>query len=254
MAILAFLTVFDPENFLNFEITSDRSVIFYITILGAIWSVSRNTITQEYHVFDPEETLKELYEYTHYLPKEWEGRYHKEEIKLEFCKLYNLRIVILLRELTSLMITPFVLWFSLPSSAGRIVDFFRDNSEYVDGLGYVCKYAMFNMKNIDGEDTHSMDGDSLTKKIAVNGSHTLNSKRRSKFTAEDHSDKDLANNKMLQSYVYFMDDYSNSENLTGKYQLPAKKAIRIMKAIHFSTISILGESNFSQVKSRSYLE
>lgn len=223
VAILAFLTVFDPENFLNFEITSDRSVIFYITILGAIWSVSRNTITQEYHVFDPEETLKELYEYTHYLPKEWEGRYHKEEIKLEFCKLYNLRIVILLRELTSLMITPFVLWFSLPSSAGRIVDFFRDNSEYVDGLGYVCKYAMFNMKNIDGEDTHSMDGDSLTKKIAVNGSHTLNSKRRSKFTAEDHSDKDLANNKMLQSYVYFMDDYSNSENLTGKYQLPAKK-------------------------------
>ncbi|CAI4057312.1 autophagy protein ATG9 SKDI_04G0950 [Saccharomyces kudriavzevii IFO 1802] len=224
VAILAFLTVFDPENFLNFEITSDRPVIFYITILGAIWSVSRNTITQEYHVFDPEETLKELYEYTHYLPKEWEGRYHKEEIKLQFCKLYNLRIVILLRELTSLMITPFVLWFSLPSSAGKIVDFFRENSEYVDGLGYVCKYAMFNVKDLGSKDTGRSEENDLTKTTAMNGNKTFNSKRKRKVTTEDHGDKDMANNKMLQSYVYFMDDYSNSENLTGKYQLPIKRA------------------------------
>ncbi|EJS44410.1 atg9p [Saccharomyces arboricola H-6] len=226
VAILAFLTVFDPENFLNFEITSDRSVIFYITILGAIWSVSRNTITQEYHVFDPEETLKELYEYTHYLPKEWEGRYHKEEIKLEFCKLYNLRIVILLRELTSLMITPFVLWFSLPSSAGKIVDFFRENSEYVDGLGYVCKYAMFNVKDPDSKDSDSIEEDDLTKKTAMNGNHTSKNRRRRKFGVEDLGDKDMANNKMLQSYVYFMDDYSNNENLTGKYQLPIKRVFQ----------------------------
>lgn len=223
VAILAFLTVFDPENFLNFEISPDRSVIFYITILGAIWSLSRNTIAQEYHVFDPEETLKELYTYTHYLPKEWEGRYHKEEIKLEFCKLYNLRVVILLRELTSLMITPFILWFSLPSSAGKIVDFFRDNSEYVDGLGYVCKYAMFNVKDLASKDTADIKEEDPTKKAYVNGGRTLNDKRKRKFATEDHSDKDTANNKMLQSYVYFMDDYSNSQNLTGKYQLPVKK-------------------------------
>lgn len=93
----------------------------------------------------------------------------------------------------------------------------------MDGLGYVCKYAMFNVKDLASKDTADIKEEDPTKKAYVNGGRTLNDKRKRKFATEDHGDKDTANNKMLQSYVYFMDDYSNSQNLTGKYQLPVKK-------------------------------
>jgi autophagy-related protein 9 len=51
--------------------------------------------------------------------------------------------MIILRELLSVLVAPFILWFSLPKSSEKIVDFFREFSVHVDGLGYVCSFAMF---------------------------------------------------------------------------------------------------------------
>ncbi|CAB4252202.1 similar to Saccharomyces cerevisiae YDL149W ATG9 Transmembrane protein involved in forming Cvt and autophagic vesicles [Maudiozyma barnettii] len=217
-AILALLTIFDSENFLNFEITKDRTVIFYITILGTIWSVSNSAVSNEYNVFDPEETLMELAQYTHYNPDDWKDRYHTEYVKQEFCNLYSLRILILLGELTSMILTPFILWFALPQSAEKIVDFFRESSVYIDGLGYVSKYAMFGVQGRDNIDFQTKStkfkGQNLGKGDISNSLHSL-------------SDEDEVNapalNKMMQSYMYFIDDYENVENITGKYQLPNKR-------------------------------
>lgn len=55
-----------------------------------------------------------------------------------------MKISLFFQELLSVLITPFVLWYSLPNSAAPAVDFFRDFSIHVDGLGYVCSFAMFN--------------------------------------------------------------------------------------------------------------
>ncbi|CAR28755.1 ZYRO0F11264p [Zygosaccharomyces rouxii] len=238
VAILGIFTILDPENFLNFEITHDKTALFYITVLGTIWTVCRSSISDEYNVFDPDETIQDLAAYTHYLPVEWEGRYHTEEVKNEFCKLYNLKIIILLRELASLIMTPFILWFSLPRSADRIVEFFRDNSVYVDGLGYVCKYAMFEIND-------STDTKTRHRKESRRGSRNTRSStkisdlpggRRPSYQDDgsggafgsdesevEDEDRELAVNKMMQSYMYFMDDYENSENALGKHQLPHKK-------------------------------
>ena len=38
---------------------------------------------------------------------------------------------------------PFILWFSLPSSCDNIIDFVREHTVNVDGIGYVCSYAVF---------------------------------------------------------------------------------------------------------------
>lgn len=210
VAILALLALFDPENFLNFEITNDKSVLFYITVLGAIWSVSQGSLSKEYHVFDPEETLKELSTFTHYMPESWKDKYHTEYVKQEFCDLYNLRITILLRELASLITTPFILWFSLPNSAGKIVDFFRESSVYIDGLGYVCKYAVY-------------DGDENAVKKHFQNEDTANGEESAMHENESDSEPDEAVKKMMQSYMYFLDDYENENNMLGKYQIPAKR-------------------------------
>lgn len=215
-AILVLLTIFDSENFLNFEIIGDKTVIFFITILGTIWSICRNAISDKYTIFNPEDTLTELASYTHYMPKEWEGRYHTEEIKNEFCTLYNLKIIILLRELASLVITPFILWFSLPNSAGKIVDFFRESSVYVDGLGYVCKYAVF-------DDIRMKEGNTDTINVSK-GDNDVSEREATTNQPEQvtEEENDVAKNKMMQSYMYFIDDYENDANFVGKYQLPIR--------------------------------
>lgn len=206
VAILATLTIFDPDYFLNFEITNNKSVLFYLTVFGSIWTISHNSVSKEYNVFEPAEKIKQLSGYTHYLPKEWEGKYHTEAVKDDFCKLYNLRFIILLRELASLITTPFILWFSLPKSTEAIIDFFRDSSLYVDGLGYVCKYAMFD--DVTSKNTAKPNG--ITSQIL---DHVDDG-------AIIDSDKERAMNKMMQSFLYFADDYENDDQALGKYQLP----------------------------------
>ena len=57
-----------------------------------------------------------------------------------------MKILIFVQELLSVVLTPFVLWYSLPPCAPAIVEFFRDFTIHVDGLGYVCSYAMFDFK------------------------------------------------------------------------------------------------------------
>ena len=54
--------------------------------------------------------------------------------------------MIFVQELISVILTPFVLWFSLPLCAPAIVDFFREFSVHVDGRGYVCSFAEFNFE------------------------------------------------------------------------------------------------------------
>jgi len=57
-----------------------------------------------------------------------------------------MKILIFVQELISVILTPFVLWFSLPLCAPDIVDFFREFSVHVDGRGYVCSFAEFNFE------------------------------------------------------------------------------------------------------------
>ena len=229
LAILITLTLFDPENSLNFEITPNRTTLFYITLLGTVWTVCHGAISQEYYVYDPEETVIELAKFTHYLPREWRGRYHTEEVKHEFCQLFSLKIVILFKELASIVITPFILWFSLPKSAGKIVDFFRETSVYVDGLGYVCKYAMFQVEKETTTKNSKKAGLPGTGRLPLHREQSPRQDIEGNLAEEsdlnsDEEDSDRAKNaaaeKMLQSYMYFIEDYENSDNMTGKYQLP----------------------------------
>jgi hypothetical protein len=72
--------------------------------------------------------------------------------------------MIFARELLSVILTPFILWYSLPPCALAIVDFFREFTIHVDGLGYVTSFAVFDFKRHgdirvrDNDYTFSMRG------------------------------------------------------------------------------------------------
>jgi autophagy-related protein 9 len=57
-----------------------------------------------------------------------------------------MKAVTFVTELTSVVLTPFILWFALPLCAPAIVDFFREFTVHVDGLGYVCSFAVFDFQ------------------------------------------------------------------------------------------------------------
>lgn len=145
-AILAVASLLDSELFLNFEITKDRTVLFYLGIFGAIWAMTRGMVSEETLVFNPEYALRNVIEYTHYMPDHWQGRLHSFEVKQEFSELYKMKVVIFLEEVMGIITTPMLLLFSLPKCSDQIVDFFREFTIHVDGLGYVCSFAVFDFQ------------------------------------------------------------------------------------------------------------
>jgi len=57
-----------------------------------------------------------------------------------------MKIIVYAQELLSVVLTPFVLWLSLPICAPAIIDFFREFTVHVDSLGYVCSFAVFDFQ------------------------------------------------------------------------------------------------------------
>ncbi|KAF4997055.1 hypothetical protein FDECE_12208 [Fusarium decemcellulare] len=149
-AILAIGSVLDSELFLKFEITKDRPVLFYLGVFGAIWAMTRGMVSEETLVFNPEYALRNVIEYTRYMPDHWQGRLHSFEVKQEFSELYKMKVVIFLEEVMGIITTPMLLLFSLPKCSDQIVDFFREFTIHVDGLGYVCSFAVFDFQKGPG--------------------------------------------------------------------------------------------------------
>lgn len=103
-------------------------------------------IPDDHRVYDTEELIQEVIGYTHYMPDDWRDRLHSQSVHEEFGHLFEMKIMIFFTELMSVILTPFILWFSLPPRSAAIVDFFREFTVHVDGLGYVCSFAVFDFK------------------------------------------------------------------------------------------------------------
>lgn len=164
--VLAIATMVDPDLFLGFEITHDRPAIFYLTLFAGAWAFARGMIPEDNMVFNPEYALRQVIEYTHYEPDRWNGRLHSYEVKSDFSGLYKNKVVIFVEEIVSILIAPLILSISLPRSSDQIVDFFREFTIHVDGLGYVCSFAVFDFKKVPKQPGPSADvrGDYYTTK------------------------------------------------------------------------------------------
>jgi autophagy-related protein 9 len=145
-AVLALMTLFDSELFLGFEITPGRTAFFYFTILGSIWAFAHGQVPEEYEVYDPVKCLNDVLMYTNYKPKHWKNRMHSSEVRAEFSGMYQMRIIIFLEEILSLVVTPWILLRNSGTRCERVIDFFREQTVHVDGIGYQCNFAVFHFK------------------------------------------------------------------------------------------------------------
>ena len=197
VSVLAVASLVDPESFIAFEITPERTVLFYLGVFGTIWAVARGAVPEEHMVFDPETALKEVIGFIQYQPSNWQGQLHSNEVRAEFSQLYKMKLLIFFEEIIGILLTPLVLWFSLPNCSDKVVDFFREFTLHVDGLGYVCSFAVFDFKS----------GGNKAPQTNVGGKQSL----REDYYSTKHD-------KMAASYWGFMDHYANNNARGPQYR------------------------------------
>lgn len=100
--------------------------------------------------------------HTHYLPIAWKGSAHTSYVREQFGQFFQLRAFHLLTELISPITTPLILIFYIRPRALDYVDFFRNFTVSVVGVGDVCSFAQMDIRkhgNPDWQPTHSTIGD-----------------------------------------------------------------------------------------------
>ncbi|XP_054273338.1 autophagy-related protein 9A [Macrosteles quadrilineatus] len=140
LAVLLALTVYD-EDVLTVE-----HVLTAITVLGAIIATFRVFIPDENLVWCPENLMTAVLAQVHYLPDNWRGNAHTSRVRNELSQLFQYKATYLLGELLSPMVTPLVLFFYLRPRALDIVDFFRNFTVEVVGVGDVCSFAQMDVR------------------------------------------------------------------------------------------------------------
>lgn len=260
LAVLVLMALFfedEEHNFWAFEITENRSTLFYISIFGTLWALTsgllntstvtnsaENLNTQGVSFFyDPEASLRYVSQFTHYLPSSWNGRLHTAEVKKEFCELYSLKIIVIFNEILSLILTPFVLWFKVSNSSSAIIDFFREYTIHVDGLGHVCYFAMFNFEEKDKNMMFGMNKKKQRKNAAAKkrDERAKLKEPESDETSDEDSDPGLGafyqDDKMIKSYMYFLESYGTQAREGVPQKLKTSKNARFHKTEPFQSTS-----------------
>lgn len=142
-AIFAILTIF---TVLDKDVLLAEHVLTVIATLGLLIRGCYVFIPDENTVWDPEQLLKQIVSHTHYIPDSWRGKAHTSEVRQKFSQVFQYKAEYVLQELLSPIVTPFLLCFHLRYKSLDIVDFFRNFTVDVVGVGDVCSFAQMDVK------------------------------------------------------------------------------------------------------------
>ncbi|XP_077471937.1 autophagy-related protein 9B [Stigmatopora argus] len=140
LAVLIALTVYDED------VLTVQHILTGITVLGVVITITRSFIPDEHMVWCPEQLLQCMLAHIHYMPDHWRGNANKSETRDEVAQLFQYKAVFILEELLSPIVTPFILIFLLRSKSLEIVDFFRNFTVEVVGVGDICSFAQMDIR------------------------------------------------------------------------------------------------------------
>uniref|UniRef100_A0A1J3KAR0 Autophagy-related protein 9 n=1 Tax=Noccaea caerulescens TaxID=107243 RepID=A0A1J3KAR0_NOCCA len=142
LIIIAFL----EESLLEGHVFG-RNLFWYAAVFGAITAISRAAVSDELLVLNPVGTMTAVVQHTHYMPKRWRGKENKDEVRLELETLFQYTGMMLLEEIASIFITPFLLMFVVPKRVDDILEFIRNYTVDIEGVGNVCSFSAFNFES-----------------------------------------------------------------------------------------------------------
>ena len=139
---LFMLSLFNGATLFNLEISSGRSVFWYIGIFSTLLLVSRSLEIQK-TIFSPKKKMSKLSKFIHYIPEDWVENANSENVKTEVSRLFEYRFIILIKELVGMLLNPILMWFNLDKNVDKIVDFMRNSTHKHPDIGCVCKFGIF---------------------------------------------------------------------------------------------------------------
>uniref|UniRef100_A0A3Q4BMX1 Autophagy-related protein 9 n=1 Tax=Mola mola TaxID=94237 RepID=A0A3Q4BMX1_MOLML len=140
LAALIALTVYDED------VLTVQHILTAITVLGVVITVT-SFIPDEHMVWCPEQLLQCMLAHIHYMPDNWRGNANKSETRDEVAQLFQYKAqVFILEELLSPIVTPFILIFLLRNKSLEIIDFFRNFTVEVVGVGDICSFAQMDIR------------------------------------------------------------------------------------------------------------
>ncbi|KAM4025429.1 autophagy-related protein 9A-like isoform 2-T4 [Anomaloglossus baeobatrachus] len=140
LAVLMALVVYDED------VLAVAHVLSAITLLGVVVMVCRSFIPDQHLVFCPKQLMKEILAHIHYMPDRWQEKANWEETRREFAQLFQYKAVFVLEALLSPLLTPLVLIFQLRPKSLEIIDFFRESTVEVVGVGDICSFAQLDVR------------------------------------------------------------------------------------------------------------
>lgn len=105
------------------------------------------TCSDELQVLDFEGAMSLVVQPTHYMPKRWHGKENCDSVKMEFETLFQYTGMILLEEMVSIFLTPYLLIFVVPKHVEDILNFISDFTIHDEGAGHVCSFSVFNFES-----------------------------------------------------------------------------------------------------------
>ncbi|KAL6430690.1 hypothetical protein ACFW04_006929 [Cataglyphis niger] len=138
LGVLLLLTFYEP--------IFSMDVLAYMTMLGIVVAAAKAAIPDENLVWCPEALLTAVLAHIHYRPDSWQGTAHTLTTRAQMAQLFQYRVVHLLEELISPFVTTYILCFRMRHQALEIVDFFRNFTIEVAGVGDVCSFAQMDVR------------------------------------------------------------------------------------------------------------
>lgn len=113
---------------------------------GCIAAMCSKLLPDENLVWCPESYLTAVLAHTHYRPDSWRNQAHTQSTRAQVAQLFQYKAVHILEELISPLLTPIVLIFKLRHKSVDIVDFYRNFTVEITGVGDVCSFAQMDIR------------------------------------------------------------------------------------------------------------
>ncbi|XP_039134774.1 autophagy-related protein 9 [Dioscorea cayenensis subsp. rotundata] len=143
-AILIIIAILD-ESLLEGHIYG-RNLFWYAAVFGTVTAISRALVSDELQVLDQEGAMSLVVQHTHYMPKRWRGKANSDLVRKEFENLFQYTGMLLLEEMASIFVTPYLLIFVLPKHVDDILRFISDFTVDIEGVGHVCSLSVFDFE------------------------------------------------------------------------------------------------------------
>lgn len=128
------------------DVIQVEHVLLIITVLIGIAAAAHACIPDENLIWCPEQLMKNILCHAHYLKPEWRGFAHTSKVLREFEDFFQLKAFYFINEIFSPFLTFFVLMFGLRPRSTEIVDFLRNFTVSVIGVGDVCSFAQMEIR------------------------------------------------------------------------------------------------------------